>query len=94
MLPDDREGHQQVVGRGGRHDFGLGDFGHGEARGAGGNLPFGQAHRFVGLGVRPQAQAVLARIIRDARQVALEDIQVHYQGRRVNFRNVHVSYGN
>ena len=63
---DDGEGHQQVGGLGGQHDFGFGDFGHGQPRGAAGNLASGDAHRLVGLGVRPQAQAVLARVVRDA----------------------------
>jgi hypothetical protein len=27
-------------------------------------------------------------------QIALHDIQIHHQRRRVNFRNVHVNYGN
>ena len=92
-LADDREGHQQVGGLGGQHDFGFGDLGDGQPRGAGGNLPFGDAHRFVGLGVGPQAQAVLARVVRDARQVALEDIEIDHQRRRVNFRNVHIRRG-
>ena len=56
-------------------------------------LSIGQAHRFVSLGVRPQSEPVLARVVRHPSQIALEDIQIHHQRRRVNVRNVHISYG-
>ena len=92
-LADDGERHQQVGGRGAEHDFGFGDFGHGQPRGATRNLPSGDAHGFVSLGVRPQAQAVLARVVRDAGQVALEDIQIHHERGRVYFRDMHVRRG-
>ena len=88
-LSDDRVGYQQVRRFGGHHHFGFGDFGHGQARCAQFLLQSGDIDRLVSLGVRPQAQAVLARIVRHAMEISLETVEIYYQSGRVDFRDVH-----
>ena len=93
VVADDGVGDQHVGGCGAHHDFRFGDFGDGETDGARGKLAPGDAHGFVRLRVGPEAELVLLGVGGHAGQVALEDVEIDDKSGRVNFRNVHVSYG-
>ena len=94
-VPDHRIRHQQVarsiIRSGAQHDFGLRNLGHRESRRARFQLAAPDARGFVRLGVRAQPQAMFPGILGHAAQIALQDVQIHDQGGRIDFRNVHVN---
>ena len=90
-MADHRICHQQILGTRVHHDLRFGDFGHREARRAAGQLALADQHRFVGLGVRTQAQGMLGCVPSHSRQIALHYIQVHDQRRGIDFRDSHPS---
>ncbi len=83
---DHRRGDQQA----GRHPalgqgLGFADLGAAQAHGAGGDLQLGDVDALVGLGVRPQLDALARREVRHARDVALQGRLVDHQHRGVEF---------
>ena len=57
------------------------------------DLPRGDVGRLVGLGVRPQAHAGVAREVGHALQIALEGVEIDEEGRRVDLGQRHADGG-
>ena len=78
---DHRRREQNAGDSGIDHDRGFGQGGDGDATSPRGNLHSPDSRRFVGLGVRPQADIVFAGEGGHGLDVALEDVEVDHQRR-------------
>lgn len=76
---------------GAHHHLGLGHFGAGQAGRAEVELAAANPHSLVRFRVRTQTQIVLARVVRHALEVAFEDVEIHHQGGRIDFGDMHIN---
>jgi len=75
-LGPDRIGDEDVVDPAGRHHLGLADCPDGDTRGSSIELHPGQGHALVGLDVRTESDAAIARSTGESLDVSCDDVEI------------------
>ena len=89
-LANHRKCDEQIVRLRAQHYFRFAHFRDGQSRGAERQLLPGKESRFVRFGMRAQPQAMLRTIFGNPAQIALHDVEIDNQRRRVEILDGHL----